>query len=647
MADINSIQNGDWSNAGTWDAPPGAGDTVYVNHDVKYDVDSTTEYAQLRIINGGGKLYFDNTKDTRLEVAGAIYIYNGTPPGILEIGGPTLGAIPKEYTATLVINGVNSLSINGHLIMQGASDRITKAATKLAADASLGATSLTVEDTVGWQDGDIIGIAPTDRVYTHIEQATVSGATVSGIVNLMAPLSYAHTGTGDAPAEVINLTRNVKLISDDLANPAYAKSGANQTVDIDADWAEFYGLGSSSSYKGFELTANEGQWQRFNQCSFWHPTSSTKGYYLLVLKATFVVENCVFFNSYSDPVVVSLPDSDNAVLNHIVMIGSRYGYSQMDGDLLTMDDITIAGAKTGGIAMDTCSAQKGSFLVHDCHSLTSHKAYDLRAFEAPVTKLEAYRCAGNGIDILNSSYGAIITTIIAKGCAKTNVLFTEIVECEIDSLEADGLPGYASEQGIFSTYGSVVRIKEANLGLVTGHTVADISLGTANGAFLYIPILNAGSAVVHTPSYGGKGGGFIAVERFGDVAGAQRRYYAAGLISRDTTVKHSGDASAKMEPSYADIYLPLEFEIPCDASEQVTVTVYLKKSATTWAANPILTLEGAGLAKQTVEMTEDNTDWNNKSISGTPTDKGALRFRVLCKDTAKYLNVDDIEVTYG
>jgi len=143
---------------------------------------------------------------------------------------------------------------------------------KLNTDEAANSTSLGVDTDTGWLDNDEIVVASTTRTVGDSEIGTLNGnagassLTVDGFAGTGGGLLVAHSGTSPTQAEVILLTRNIKVIGASATLQAYIRIDPTSTVDI--DWTEFKWLGSATTNKrGIDVLTTTGSCS-FNYCSF-------------------------------------------------------------------------------------------------------------------------------------------------------------------------------------------------------------------------------------------------------------------------------------------------------------------------------------------------------------------------------------------
>lgn len=120
--------------------------------------------------------------------------------------------------------GNKAIAVTGTLRMFG--QPVTRRWSRLASSITAGSRSLTLIDPPDdWQVGDELGIAPSGREYSQRDRCTITG--ISGnTITCSAAFSYNHYGAAsldstkhgdiDIRAEVIHLSRNVKVIGNNV-----------------------------------------------------------------------------------------------------------------------------------------------------------------------------------------------------------------------------------------------------------------------------------------------------------------------------------------------------------------------------------------------------------------------------------------------
>jgi hypothetical protein len=125
---------------------------------------------------------------------------------VLEFLGASQGFQQNGNAASVSFGTyVTSISIRG--------ENPTNPYALLGADAAVAATSITTNISTGWKSGDQIVLAGTGAVTTGQDLRTLTANTVGTTASFSPGLTNAHGGSGDVIGEIINLTRNVKIIN--------------------------------------------------------------------------------------------------------------------------------------------------------------------------------------------------------------------------------------------------------------------------------------------------------------------------------------------------------------------------------------------------------------------------------------------------
>jgi len=281
-----------WSDPATWGgAVPGDGDDVVIAHgmDVLLDIDS----ASLGGLTINGSLEFDRAD---LEL---------TAEWIMVHGELRVGSEEAPFTHQAVItltdtdtgNSVMGMGTRGIMVMGGTLElHGTPPAvpwTKINAHAEAGSTALTLMESVDWNAGDEVVIAPTDFYGVAATEAFTLASVEGAAIALNAPLAadrwgrlqYATTnGMSETPdelaeaplpdtplvlderAEVGNLTRNIVIQAPD--DTVWQTQGFGAHVMV-------MDTGGSARIDGVEFRRG-GQRNRLGRYPFhWHRLSYT------------------------------------------------------------------------------------------------------------------------------------------------------------------------------------------------------------------------------------------------------------------------------------------------------------------------------------------------------------------------------------
>src|SRR4051812_21446964 len=116
-------------------------------------------------------------------------------------------------------------------------------------------TQDTIDTDTGWLSGDVVAVASTTRTASECEVASLaSNAGASTLTYNLYPVN-ARSGTSPTQAEVILLTRNVRVRSTNSTLMTYVQIKSGAVVDI--DWAEFYYVGVlATNQNGIDVEVN-------------------------------------------------------------------------------------------------------------------------------------------------------------------------------------------------------------------------------------------------------------------------------------------------------------------------------------------------------------------------------------------------------
>jgi hypothetical protein len=238
--DVSTVRSGNWSNPDLWSTRtrPQPGQTVHISagHTVVFDTSAVIEGLELH-----GTLDFSRNVSTTLETTDNILVHDG---GELIVGTPE-DPIPQNVTAKIVFNvDTNSDFVGGAFfekqdtglwVMTGGrwdshGAPVLHTWTDLAADSNRGSDTVVAHGNLAdWPVGATVLITATGLHIGQTDNASgtedeerriVSVTPLAGgtsRIKLDAPLTYAHTGTGDAKGEIALLSRNVIVMSKSTA----------------------------------------------------------------------------------------------------------------------------------------------------------------------------------------------------------------------------------------------------------------------------------------------------------------------------------------------------------------------------------------------------------------------------------------------
>lgn len=707
QVNLYSTSTTNWSRAliTTTTAAPGVADALIVAGDytaagagssytVTNDNEATTAFGALSICSKGTLSYGTaGSKNYYLKLGGNLNIFQGGAFNVATVGSP----LDSTSTAVLEMNCGSDGQFKVNL-KNGASFKmygkvIAATQTLLTSDASAGATSLVMASTSGMTAADVIVVASTSRTSTEAEAVTITSVT-NGTTLSVPAITNAHLGTSPRQAEVILLTRNVKFrgISTVLGTALQTSNGT--TCVLSYVECRFGTLHSSAPGGMLELFSTSAGSCDVQFCSIYDcvngaaivgNTGVSVTYDNITFSNNVMYNNCINPSTNMLGVKVgfpTLPGSSVLVQNNTIVknaggISSASGNFQLaafalEGATITGNRVTSCTGVTAGLAWAIADASSGSvksFSGNVSHSNGSFgismtsigvagKSYTLGSFTF-------WRNNNNGFSYgVTSGFTSRITFDTWTGFenATNNVNYlssTDFGQHIYLSPTMNSGASLTSTAGInFAGGGSGdIFIKDGSFGATTAHSSGDIVYGSAFANFklyLFNTVLATTTEASMTSS------GLMAVVRSNQHDGSSSTFKSisrAGTITNDTGTRHTASGySWKMTPSLAAMKLvcpgPSQFDTfkrAVVSSVQVTVTMYFQKDGSYNGNAARLVVVGGvtpGVATdQTAAMTVASGNWEQLSVSVTPTADGVIEFYADCDGTAGNVYIDDALVT--
>jgi hypothetical protein len=659
-----------------------------------YGAASTSLVTPSLAICNGGTLQYGTTAATNyyLRQSGNLIVYSG---GTLNIG--TTGTpIPRDSTAILNFDcGANvdfGLIIRnlGTFNAQGLSRTSGKniVSCKLNTDEAVNSTSLGVDTDTGWLDNDEIAIASTTRTASQCEKGTLNGAagasslTVDGFAGAGGGLAFAHSGTSPTQAEVILLTRNVKVFGASATLQAYVDIKA--TAIVDCDWVEFYWLGSSTSTKrGIDVNTTTGVCT-FHYCSRHTSTvASSRGWSVGALTGTGItISYCVTFNianvhlnfntfSTHSIVVDNCIFMRNTDTSEIVFVG---GAGVTGGSAYTFSNITVIGCASSDVGFSgfRLSGTLENHLGGSISNITSHSnnasgvAFNGGLYGVTMSNITVWRNNSSGFMMNTNSTGTCIRTIlisdlVAFGNGSTNLsIQTSAGNITLVNPVFNGDTTFSTPIGISTSFGHVsLKIINGDFSTVSGiknaHT-SDIDIGSNTTGLIVMQLNNTklgASTEVANQTGLADSTSYISSQKHDQTAGLHKTWKKYGTIETETTTVQSGSNSFKMTPNNASNKLESgSFFIAVASGAALTPSVYVYEDGTYNGARARLILkrnDAIGITSDTViDTATASSDEAWEQLTGTTataTDNGVMEFVVDCDGTAGNLFVDTFTVS--
>lgn len=667
---------GEWTAAATMTARTVTMDSTAATD---YGSNTTTQVTPALAIGKGGTLAFGTSASTNfiLQLSGYAAVYNG---GTLTQGASGT-EIPRNSTATFQFDCVADgdfglVARNGASVNMAGLSRTNgnnTVITKLAADASAGATSLTTVASTGWLNGDLVCYAPTSRTPTQFESKALTADAV-GTTLTTAALTNARSGTSPTQAEVGLLTRNVvmKAVTANVVTFFFI----GQTAIINLSFAQFRYLSTNASGKiGFNLNTTTGSFT-MDRCSI-HDSDSAwifgvGGAFNNVSITNTVCYNFGVSNSGNNGGVAIPQTSGTWTIDNCMFCGSAttaFNCLQLADVGGTLTNCSISGnqssGNTGGLAITDGGGAVGTFANLEIHTNGSIGIFLNAIFSGTFTSVNSWRNGSYGI-YNNASNGTavgpvrfITSNIFGNATAGwTSPTASTLVFYQIyDNCTFNGDTTFAQGAGFFpGTSSGLILFYSTAMSVVSGiKTKQGTDFDFTSGAGTLISYLADDSTFNGTNLFLGTAGlvvtgkPFLQAQNFGLVANDNRAYIAngtstAGLIQTDTgTVFNAAVSprSMKMSPSATAFKLQsAPIQIAVNSGQAATVSVQVQKNGSYGGNAPRLILkrqDSMGITADAVLATFSAGSGSWQTLTGTspvsPQD-GVFEFVVDCDGTA-------------
>lgn len=617
-------------------------------------------------ISNKGTLTWGTAASTNynLKISGNLIIYSG---GTMNVG-TVATAIPRNSSATITFDCVGNIDFGltvrnlGTLVMQGLSrtsgKNIDRA--KLNTDEAAAQTVLGVDTDTGWLNGDDIVIASTSRTASETENRTLSANANASDITVSAGLTNAHSGTSPTQAEIILLTRNVKMFGASTTAQTYLDIKATATVDV--DWVEFKWMGSNNANRrGIDIATTTGS-ASFTYCAFrnWVVSSSR----IVVSGST--SDNYTFQNIVTSDVSLNF--------NNVVTTGTAWIVDNWIATLQTagtqvlffadvggtITNITVAGCATtgSGIVISESGANIGTI-----GSLTTHSnggpGINLANFYNGTITGTTTSWRNSGVGMIVSKLGDVIFSggsffgntgsNIQVQVAIENVYFNNfILSGDSTFSTTTGVTGNSNSGGTIyfndSTFGVASGIKTAHTQDLIGAVVEFVNIKMNNCTLA--SSTEVASQTVMPP------GQFFGSSKHDQTAGLHKAWKREGTITIDTTI-YDTTPSVRITPTIANEKCEGPgFKSAVSSGNTLSVTVKVRESiagdGTDYNGNRIRIIlkqnSAAGITADTVMATATvASEGAFETLSFTTasvTDDAVLEFVPDTDGTTGWVNVD-------
>lgn len=700
ITQVNLYRNataGNWSRMlrTTTTAAPGAGDDMYVlgewtaatvktDRTVTMDSAAATDYGSGSLtlagfgISKGGIVTWGTTAATNyiLRLSTLLVIYNG---GVMNMG--TTGTpCPRDSTMLLEFDsgadGDFGLKIFGTFNAQGLSRSSGKNIVRclLNTDEAAAQTILGVDTDTGWLSGDEIAIASTTRTASQAETRVLNGNAGATTVTVTVGLTNAHSGTSPTQAEVVLLTRAVRIQSVSSTFMAYVYFGVAAIVDC--DWASFRYMGTSSTVgkRGMEVDTASGS-IAFSFCSL--RDFDFHGIYCAAADwNNLSIDNLTGYKVGSQTTAhaairLGATTGTNWSLTNIDIVAGNtaqgYGVYALNG-AGTMTNIRCNSGGYGvNVELDVDESIDGTWSGFELHSNVEAGMRVVSLASGKVSNLNAWRNNGT-----SASTGAIAVGEINGRFAVVGGSFFGNTTNNVSTLTGSGIrrfilrnitiaadTTFAVTNGInlsATGFPFYLTLENCTLGVVSGIFAAhtnDIQCNAVDryAEFIFINSLLA-SATEIANSASLRGRSFIGYQRVDQATNTHRRVYPAlGTVSYETTTFRTASPSEKLAPSAATAGQRLETgvkRVAVNSGGTVTIGAYVRKNGAYVGsaprlivrANPALGIDD-DVVLDSLSVAADTWEQLTGTSSPVAEEDGVLEFVVDCDGAAGEVYVDD------
>lgn len=609
--------------------------------------------------NGSLKYGVAASTNYRFKHAGFVWVLDG---GVYH-RGTNSAPIPSTSTATHEISPTSNTDSGIECWRGGyyeACGSLTGSVVQclLAADIAATATALTSDVSTGWKQNDVIVIAPTTRVASEGEERILSVDASGTSLTLSAGVTYAHSGTINRRAEIINLTRNNRVFGTSNAICGYIYGKTGSTV-IERN-TEHYFLGTNTGVRRGVYMENNTSY--FENCSFhdyFVTISGASGLFFATVGFTTTVKNCVFWKAGSVSLYSNAISCTSATYENNCVIG--VGASSSYGMRLNTAGANVINNRVSGCAASinitgTAMIKMGTVSGSVVHSCTGGPVYS-GIVDSLVSNTTSWRTGGSGVT-LTGCINTWLDTVDSFWHTSGSLSVGGNQGCGVLSATGCGETGFTQPYNLY--------IPANNVGTIIANSVfggAGAPQAATNGDIVFTGVLanivfhntQFLSPTEHFPSVWGAGNGYQS-EKHNGVAGSNKWVMWGGTISRDTVIFDAGTSSSRMTPTQANFKLhgPV-IESSVVSGTTRTITVKVRKSVagdgTAYNGNqPRLIVKAnpvAGILTDTVLATAVGAAGSWETLSGTTAavaESTKLQFFIDCDGTTGWINVDTVTV---
>ncbi len=675
----DAIITKEWTAAGT-----GTARTVTMDETATTDYggNTTSQVTPSLAITQGGTLSFSTSIAANLRQSGYVIVYNG---GTLNIGAS--GAeVARGSTAVLqfdcAADGDFGLvaRLGATVRMAGLSRTSGKIVSmcKLNADASASATSITIDTDTGWLSGDVVCLAPTTRTSTQFESKALTGNATATTAAITA-LTNAHSGTSPTQAEVGLLTRNVQVAAVTANVVTFFYIGTTATVSC--SWTDFRYLSTDVTGKrGLDISTTTGS-VTIDYCCVRDSDSAAIQLNGAAVN-NFTITNTVCYNSNlagASPGMFTIPQTTGTswtVSNNMFCGAATSGGISMInindlGGTFTNNSISGSnGNASPALVLSGSNEVIGTFSGITVHSNASDGLGITQRTSGTMGTINTWRNTGFGLSFGSSqTIGTKLTVSTGNSFGNTSagiLVSGSGLNLVLDTVTTNGDTTFSQPDGIRFIGGNLVLyMANCQFSVVAGIKTKnsnDFNFNSATNSALNIVaescIFNATTIIANPEGITYTGRPFLQMQNFGQVANANRSYFASGtgtpglVLSSSSTVYSPNVLSEQMTPALTTAKLVSNsIFVECDSGKAATPVVQVQKNGTYNGNAPRLIVkrqDSIGVTSDTVLATFSASANTWQALTGTTvvaSQTGVFEFVVDCDGTAGSVFVGDATAT--
>jgi len=591
-------------------------------------------------------------------------------------GTSTIGtqASPMPSTSTAVITLTQTTNIQHGINVRGNGSFTTYGATKttkayLASNVVTGATSLTTDVSTGWSSGDSLALASTSRLVAECETALMSG-NATGTTVPVAAITFNHDGSAlsnVAKAEIINLTRNVKITGTSIALQTFIV--AQNSAAVTLGYTELALMGSATANaRGVEFQQTAGS-TTVTGCSFrnFEAASSVGLYINSVTPPTTTISDCVFYRQITNA-ILTVVNTTPITVNNCWAIGGTAMHNNTGmvfaGQVGTFTNLNVAGSSATGMSfagtLIVSPFTASNIIVHSCTStnMVIQINCDITNTVAIFSNITSYRSLADGLG-MGLATGGTVNGMIEGGYffgnATRGMTLTLAFDWMFNNLNIYGEVAYPQANGVvFNNHAMDNIMDSCVIGSPVAHTTADftdVCLRNQHQITLRNCLLASTTEINGQSNYTVES--WVQSARHDQTAGNQKSYYKYGVVTLDNSFYVVAAPSQRLTPNSAASKLrSVEKRIAVPNGKQAKISVWIRKSVagdgTVYNGAEVRMVQlkdsAIGITSDTVLATTTAAAYGAfEKITGTTaavTDNGVVRVVLDCDGTTGWINSD-------